>query len=126
MKPIVCSAALVLVSCMLFQISCQKELSCEDCISNKPPVANPGNDTGITLPSDSILLDGSASSDPDDGIAGYEWKRISGPGTFSISNANGVQTQVTNLVQGVYQFELKVTDAGGLFSKDTIEIAVYT
>ena len=41
---------------------------------------------------------------------------------ITISNANAIQTQVTNLVQGVYQFELKVTDAGGLFSKDTMHV----
>ena len=39
-----------------------------------------------------------------------------------IANTNAVQTQVTNLVQGIYQFELKVTDAGGLFSKDTMQV----
>jgi N-acetylneuraminic acid mutarotase len=31
---------------------------------------------------------------------------------------------VNNLVEGVYQFELKVTDAGGLFSKDTMKVNV--
>jgi hypothetical protein len=35
-----------------------------------------------------------------------------------------MQTQITNLAEGVYQFELKVTDVGGLFSKDTIRITV--
>ena len=32
---------------------------------NKPPTANAGPDQVITLPTDSISLDGSASSDPD-------------------------------------------------------------
>ena len=44
--------------------------------------------------------------------------------SFNIANANAVQTQVTNLAQGIYQFELKVTDAGGLFSKDTMQVTV--
>ena len=44
--------------------------------------------------------------------------------SFSIANANVVTTQVSNLTVGVYQFELKVTDAGGLFSKDTVQVTV--
>ena len=35
-----------------------------------------------------------------------------------------MQTQATNLVQGTYLFELKVTDAGSLFSKDTMQVTV--
>jgi hypothetical protein len=31
---------------------------------------------------------------------------------------------VSNLTEGIYQFELKVTDAGGLFSKDTVQVTV--
>ena len=45
------------------------------------------------------------------------WTKISGPSSFNIANANAVQTQVTNLVEGVYQFELKVTDAVDCFQK---------
>ena len=36
------------------------------------------------------------------------------------------QHKSSNLTEGVYQFELKVTDAGGLFSKDTVQITVLT
>ncbi|MDQ6757120.1 MAG: PKD domain-containing protein [Bacteroidota bacterium] len=91
---------------------------------NQPPVANAGVDQIITLPFNSAILNGSASTDPDNNITGYNWTKISGPSSFNIANANAVQTQVTNLVQGIYQFELKVTDAGGLFSKDTVLIIV--
>ncbi len=57
-------------------------------------------------------------------IASYIWTKISGPASSNITNANAVQTQVSNLVQGFYQFELKVTDGGGLISKDTVTITV--
>jgi hypothetical protein len=50
--------------------------------------------------------------------------KISGPSSFSITNANAVQTQVSNLIEGIYQFELKVTDAGGLIDSDTLLIIV--
>ena len=52
------------------------------------------------------------------------WTKISGPGSFNIVNSNAVQAQLTNLIQGIYQLELKVTDAPGLFSKDTIQVIV--
>ena len=93
-------------------------------LTNHPPVACAGSDRTITLPTDTVTLDGSCSTDPDNNIISYPWTKISGPSSFNIANANAVQTQVTNLVQGVYQFELKVTDAGGLFDRDTIQVTV--
>ena len=92
--------------------------------TNHPPIANAGADQTITLPTNAITLDGSVSTDSENNITSYAWTKISGPSSSNITNANNVQTQVTNLVQGVYQFELKVTDAGGLFSKDTLQITV--
>jgi Tol biopolymer transport system component len=93
--------------------------------SNKnPPVANAGVDVTIFLPVNSINLNGSASYDPDNNITSYLWTKISGPSLFSIANANAVQTQVTNLVQGVYQFELKVTDKTRLVDRDTVQVTV--
>jgi len=93
-------------------------------IPNRPPVANAGADQTITLPTTSVTVNGSGSTDPDNNITSYFWTKISGPASFNITNANIVQTQVTNLIEGIYLFELKVTDAGGLFSKDTVQITV--
>lgn len=90
---------------------------------NRPPVANAGADQTIILPTNTVILDGSGSTDPDNNISSYAWTKISGS-SFNIANANAAQTQVTNLVQGIYQIELRVTDAGGLFSKDTIQVSV--
>jgi Tol biopolymer transport system component len=102
-----------------------KEYYCEDCIGNNhPPIAVAGPDTFITLPRDSILLDGSKSSDPDGKISEWQWTKITGPASFTIVSAATAITTVKNLKVGVYQFELKVTDAGGLFSKDTIQVTV--
>jgi hypothetical protein len=92
--------------------------------NNHPPVANAGADKTITLPTNTVTLDGSASTDPDNNIVSYAWTKISGPSSFNITNTNAVQTAITNLVQGIYQFELKVTDAGLLFSKDTMQVIV--
>ena len=111
--------------------SCKKELSRGGCSNtdqppaNHPPVANSGNDTTIMLPVNTVNLNGSLSFDPDSNITGYLWTKISGPSSFNITGTNAVQTPVINLVQGVYLFELKVTDAYGLFDRDTIQVTVF-
>ena len=93
-------------------------------ITNHPPMANAGVDQTIILPANTVAIDGKGCSDPEMNIVSYIWTKISGPPSFNIANANVVRTQVTNLVEGIYQFELKVTDAGGLLSKDTVNITV--
>lgn len=51
------TAALV----FLAGVSCQKELSCEDCLAkNQVPSAKAGPDQWVRLPTDSIILDGTA------------------------------------------------------------------
>jgi len=120
-----------LTGVMIF-ISCKKEYSCEGCAAqgtnptqqNHPPVARAGADQTIYLPTNTTDLDGSGSTDPDSNITSYAWTKISGPSAFDIVDANATQTQVTGIIEGSYLFELKVTDAGGLVSKDTIMVSV--
>ena len=113
------------ISAILIFPSCKKEYSCEGCIGkNKPPIANAGPDQLITLPIDSVLLDGRSSSDPDGSISHYLWTKISGPASSSIIKSTDSLTKVKSLVVGTYLFELKVTDNGALSSKDTVQIVV--
>lgn len=91
---------------------------------NRPPVAKTGSDQVITLPKDNVLLDGSGSTDPDSNIIGYAWRKIAGPASSVFADPVGIQTQASNLTEGVYRFELTVTDAAGLFSTDTIQVTV--
>lgn len=95
-----------------------------DAPGNRPPVACAGADQTITLPANTVTLDGSCSSDPDNNILTYLWTKITGPSSFNVTNANVVQTPVSDLIEGVYQFELKVTDAGGLIDSDTLRLIV--
>jgi hypothetical protein len=72
MKKVLFLSILSLLEVMIMISSCQKEISCESCRDqNKPPVASAGPDQAITLPTDSILLNGSASSDPDGTISSF-------------------------------------------------------
>ena len=102
--------------------SCTPETSCEICKENKAPIALAGPDRVITLPTDSISLDGSASNDPDGTIAEWLWRKIDGPASFTILNPSDSITKVKNLVVGLYRFELKVRDNKGLYAQDTIQI----
>src|SRR5215213_9882761 len=106
-------------------LSCKKEISCEGCNeNNKPPIAIAGTDHVITLPTDSVSLNGSASSDADGKITEWLWTKISGPPSFNVIKPNDSITLVKNLATGTYQFELKVTDNGRLSAKDTVQITV--
>jgi N-acetylneuraminic acid mutarotase len=125
MKPVSKLVVCVLLGGALIHPSCKKEKSCEGCINgNEPPTAMAGPDQVITLPTDSISLDGSSSSDPDGTISEWLWTKISGPASFTINSATTAKTIVKDLIVGVYQFELKVRDNGGLSAKDTILVAV--
>lgn len=93
-------------------------------VSNHSPMANAGADQTIVLPKNTVLLDGSSCSDPDMNITSFVWMKISGPSSCTILNADAMQTQATMLAEGVYEMELKVTDAMGLFSKDTMQVLV--
>jgi hypothetical protein len=110
---------------MIWFISCQKEITCEDCNKqNKTPIAIAGADQLIRLPANIVTLDGSASSDQDGNIILYRWRKISGPSAFNIVGPSDSITVVNNLVFGIYQFELEVKDNVGLSAKDTIMITV--
>ena len=91
---------------------------------NQPPVANAGTDQSITLPTNTVNLNGSASSDPDGTIANYAWAKISGPASASIANPSQATTAVNGLTQGVYEFQLTVTDNSGASAKDTVRVTV--
>jgi hypothetical protein len=109
---------------ILFFASCKKEYRCRTCPDpNKPPVANAGKDTAIRLPVNSIVLDGSASSD-DVFIMSYHWTKLAGPSSFEISNANVSQTVVAGLTEGQYIIELEVKDNSLRSGKDLLVIDV--
>ena len=91
--------------------------------TNTPPAANAGPDQTIVLPANTVILSGSGV-DPDGTITAYLWSQVSGPAAASITNPNAAATSVTGLVQGVYRFELRVTDNSGAFGRDTVQITV--
>ena len=99
----------------------------DDRDANDPPRADAGPDQ--TVPEKTkVTLDGSNSSDPDDGIKSHLWKQKKGP-SVSLSNPRAVQPTFTSpSVAGnnstSLKFELTVTDFGGLKDTDTVVINV--
>jgi hypothetical protein len=90
---------------------------------NQSPAANAGSDLQISMPTDTATLAG-AGTDPDGTIASYKWAKISGPVQSSIVSPSKPKTLISNLTEGVYQFELTVTDNAGASAKDTVEVIV--
>lgn len=90
---------------------------------NLSPTANAGLDQTVTLPTSSVSLSGSGN-DSDGTISAYLWTRISGPNTPTIVSATSSSTSVTGLVEGVYVFQLQVTDNLGDTGIDQIQVTV--
>lgn len=91
---------------------------------NHPPVANAGPDRIAILPKDTLHLDGSASTDPENNITTYKWRKLSGYASTYIYFTERMQTIAYSVSEDTYVFELTVTDAGGLSSKDSVVIRV--
>ena len=89
---------------------------------NNAPIANAGADQTITLPTNSVTLDGSGSSDSDGTIVSYNWTFVSGPSTIDPNDT--VSSNATGLVAGTYVFKLTVTDNDGASAEDTVSIVV--
>ena len=91
--------------------------------ANQSPAANAGTAATIMLPTNTVTLDGSASSDPDGSIASYSWIKLSG-GIATIADSTVAKTTVSGLVAGQYTFELTVIDNKGTSSKAEVKITV--
>lgn len=92
--------------------------------ANSPVVAKAGDDQMISLPANSVNVDGSASFDVDGAIKAYEWRKISGPSSYSIANAKTAKTTISNLVAGTYKFELMAWGDNWAPRADTMQVTV--
>jgi hypothetical protein len=94
----------------------------QDCTpENLPPTVDAGPDQTITLPSNSVNLNGTAS-DSDGEIVSYVWTQISGPSDI---NPEDIEDPTASpLVEGVYVFKLLVTDNDGAVADGHVTITV--
>src|SRR5690606_37224668 len=91
--------------------------------ANISPTANAGENKSITLPVNTVQLTG-VGADTDGTITSYKWIKKSGPASFNIVNSNNAETEIKNLTEGVYEFELTVTDNSGASATSTVKITV--
>ena len=77
--------------------------------TNQPPVVSAGPSQTITLPSNTVTLNGSAS---DNGVPmTLIWTQISGPTAVTFSSPNTAVTQASFTVQGAYILQLNASNA---------------
>ncbi|XP_074061991.1 dyslexia-associated protein KIAA0319 homolog isoform X2 [Macrotis lagotis] len=88
-----------------------------------PPFANAGPNQVITLPQNSIILNGNQSSD-DHQIVSYEWS-LSQRSKSKVVDMKGVRTpylQLSAMKEGDYTFQLIITDSSS--QQSTAEVTV--
>ena len=95
---------------------------------NLPPVADAGVDFSAEEGT-TVTLDGTYSSDPDDGIATYLWEVVTPGVTITFSDPTAVQpTFVTPEVIStdiMVTFRLTVEDHAGLRSSDEVSVTIF-
>ena len=131
MKRINLIKCLIITLLSLGNTGCKKEVvetNDPPLATNEVPVANAGRDTTIYSLAGSIVsivLDGTASWDPDNNLKSFNWKIINGGPWLSISDPDKLQAVASGLESpNIYEFELTVTDAGNLFSTDTVMVSL--
>jgi hypothetical protein len=95
-----------------------------DAATVQAPVANAGADTTIALPANSVVLNGSGSTDPAGEALTYQWTEVSGPGTATFGSSENVTTTASQLQAGLYVFQLNVTNTSGLSNTATVQVRV--
>jgi gliding motility-associated-like protein len=89
---------------------------------NSAPVANAGPDITITLPTNTVTVNGSGS-DVNGSVASYLWTKVSGP-TATAAGTTTATLNLSALVAGSYVYSLKVTDNLGAIGTDNVTITV--
>jgi len=91
--------------------------------SNTAPTCTAIPSATITLPTNSVSLNGVAASTMGGSIVSWSWVKTSG-GAATITNASAQNTTVTGLVQGSYVFTVTATDNNGLTCTATKSVTV--
>ena len=91
---------------------------------NQAPVVNAGPNQTITLPTNTITLDGTATDDglPNNTLT-ISWSKVSGPGSVTFTSPNTASTQATFSTAGVYVLQLTANDSQ-LSSSSNVTVTV--
>jgi len=112
---------------VLVNLNCKKERPAAPTATPSLPNtillnASAGADRLVFLPTNYCQVGGSISFNGTNSFS-FGWKKISGPPSFLIEEPNSLGTKVSNLIAGVYSFELTVS-ARNTTIKDTCTVTV--
>ena len=97
---------------------------CNKGTADKSLVVDAGQDITVEIPMASAKLDWTVSG-ADHKLKGVYWNKISGPDTWAIdTKSNRDSATAYWLEEGIYEFELTVTDSLGQMDKDTVRVTV--
>ncbi|XP_077005344.1 low-density lipoprotein receptor-related protein 11 isoform X1 [Tamandua tetradactyla] len=91
--------------------------------NDEPPRSQAGQDVALHLPTDGLVLDGRTSSD-DHAIVQYEWTLLQGDPSVDMEVPQSGMLKLSHLREGVYTFQLTVTDTAGQRSSDNVSVTV--
>jgi streptogramin lyase len=92
---------------------------------NRPPIVDAGGDQSITLPTNSVSLNGIASDDglPLGSVLQLNWSVVTGPGPVVFSDPTHAISTATFTTAGEYVLKLTASD-GQLSASDTLKVTV--
>ncbi|XP_073711848.1 low-density lipoprotein receptor-related protein 11 [Misgurnus anguillicaudatus] len=90
---------------------------------DEPPRSDAGQDLVVQLPTDWAVLDGRDSTD-DHEITHYEWALVKGDPSVHMKVTHPGLLKLIDLREGIYTFQLTVTDTVGQKSSDNVSVSV--
>lgn len=88
------------------------------------PEVNAGIDQTITLPTNNVVLNGTATDADGGAIGAYLWTQESGPSIATLVGANTADLTASDLVEGTYVFRLTATDDENAIGFDDVSVIV--
>ncbi|XP_016305319.1 low-density lipoprotein receptor-related protein 11-like isoform X2 [Sinocyclocheilus anshuiensis] len=90
---------------------------------DEPPRSDAGQDLVVQLPTDWAVLDGRDSTDDHD-IIHYQWALVKGDPSVKMKVTHPGLLKLSGLREGIYTFELTVTDTAGQKRSDNVSVSV--
>ena len=88
------------------------------------PTANAGVDLKVILPLTSTTLDASGSNESAGKALTYTWRQLYGPTVVQFSDSTVAKPVISSLAEGMYSFNLTVTNSDLRFASDIVQVMV--